>query len=134
MRLNVSICDVICMCTCTSSCIQISMCLHVHSSWVSSFADERLRAISVSANSDRRAIKQYVGIFVSCREVGTHIPICRFIARRTFFRRHRYTEKMKGTVVSMCEEKAADRGRMARASGASCMVDNDIDSFFYLFI
>jgi len=32
-------------------------------------------------------------------------------------------EKMpEGTVVSMCEEKAADRGRIARASGTSCMV------------
>jgi len=28
----------------------------------------------------------------------------------------------EGTVVSMCEEKAADRGRFARASGTSCMV------------
>jgi len=28
----------------------------------------------------------------------------------------------EGTVVSMCEDKAADRGRIARASGASCMV------------
>jgi large subunit ribosomal protein L8e len=28
----------------------------------------------------------------------------------------------EGTVVSMCEEKAADRGRLARASGTSCMV------------
>jgi large subunit ribosomal protein L8e len=28
----------------------------------------------------------------------------------------------EGTVVSMCEEKAADRGRIARASGTNCMV------------
>merc|ERR1719433_1119425 len=28
----------------------------------------------------------------------------------------------EGTVVSMCEEKAGDRGKLARASGASCMV------------
>ena len=28
----------------------------------------------------------------------------------------------EGTVISMCEEKAADRGRFARASGTSCMV------------
>jgi len=28
----------------------------------------------------------------------------------------------EGTVVSMCEEKASDRGRIARASGTSCMV------------
>jgi len=28
----------------------------------------------------------------------------------------------EGTVISMCEEKAADRGRMARASGTSCMI------------
>jgi len=28
----------------------------------------------------------------------------------------------EGTVVSMCEEKATDRGRIARASGTSCMV------------
>lgn len=28
----------------------------------------------------------------------------------------------EGTVISMCEEKAADRGRIARASGASCMI------------
>ena len=28
----------------------------------------------------------------------------------------------EGTVVSMCEEKASDRGRYARASGTSCMV------------
>jgi large subunit ribosomal protein L8e len=28
----------------------------------------------------------------------------------------------EGTVISMCEEKAADRGRYARASGTSCMV------------
>jgi len=28
----------------------------------------------------------------------------------------------EGTVISMCEEKATDRGRFARASGTSCMV------------
>jgi large subunit ribosomal protein L8e len=28
----------------------------------------------------------------------------------------------EGTVISMCEEKAADRGRLARAGGTSCMV------------
>merc|ERR1719384_2300739 len=28
----------------------------------------------------------------------------------------------EGTVISMCEEKASDRGRFARASGTSCMV------------
>jgi len=28
----------------------------------------------------------------------------------------------EGTVMSMCEEKSSDRGRMARASGTSCMV------------
>merc|ERR1712186_325316 len=28
----------------------------------------------------------------------------------------------EGTVISMCEEKAADRGRFARTSGASCMI------------
>merc|ERR1712076_322538 len=28
----------------------------------------------------------------------------------------------EGTVISMCEEKASDRGRIARASGAPCMV------------
>jgi len=28
----------------------------------------------------------------------------------------------EGTVVSMCEEKALDRGRFARASGCSCMI------------
>ncbi|CAE8689786.1 unnamed protein product [Polarella glacialis] len=28
----------------------------------------------------------------------------------------------EGTVISMCEEKAADRSRIARASGTSCMV------------
>merc|ERR1712039_531194 len=28
----------------------------------------------------------------------------------------------EGTVISMCEEKASDRGRIARASGTSCMV------------
>merc|ERR1712060_280921 len=28
----------------------------------------------------------------------------------------------EGTVVSMCEEKASDRGRLARASGCNCMV------------
>jgi len=28
----------------------------------------------------------------------------------------------EGTVISMCEEKAADRGRIARASGTSCMI------------
>lgn len=28
----------------------------------------------------------------------------------------------EGTVVAMCEEKVADRGRLARASGCSCMI------------
>merc|ERR1712060_1006677 len=28
----------------------------------------------------------------------------------------------EGTVISMCEEKASDRGRYARASGTSCMI------------
>merc|ERR1712085_227563 len=28
----------------------------------------------------------------------------------------------EGTVMSMCEEKAGDRGRIARGSGTSCMV------------
>merc|ERR1711865_100740 len=28
----------------------------------------------------------------------------------------------EGTVISMCEEKATDRGRFARASGTSCMI------------
>jgi len=28
----------------------------------------------------------------------------------------------EGTVISMCEEKASDRGRIARASGTSCMI------------
>merc|ERR1712014_471622 len=28
----------------------------------------------------------------------------------------------EGTVISMCEEKATDRGRFARAGGTSCMI------------
>merc|ERR1712008_452629 len=28
----------------------------------------------------------------------------------------------EGTIISMCEEKAMDRGKLARASGTSCMV------------
>merc|ERR1712061_616644 len=35
----------------------------------------------------------------------------------------------EGTVISMCEEKAADRGRIARASGTSCMVVGHSDVY-----
>mmetsp|Transcript_93658 Transcript_93658/g.195308 ORF Transcript_93658/g.195308 Transcript_93658/m.195308 type:complete len:253 (-) Transcript_93658:107-865(-) len=54
----------------------------------------------------------YTGQFVYCGakarlEVGNCLPVGKM---------------PEGTVVSMCEEKASDRGRLARASGCNCMV------------
>jgi len=54
----------------------------------------------------------HTGQFVYCGSkaqlaIGNVLPLCKM---------------PEGTIISMCEEKAGDRGKMARASGTSCMV------------